>query len=98
MQPGWQVVVSAGMLARPLVECVSRLLGRRGAYAVQRLSLAGTGINVPWAQEAPDELLGNPASIETHPFHEADAWIGGYRAFWEEKFDSFDAYLRKERR
>jgi len=76
VQPGWQVVVSAGMLARPLVECVSRLLGRRGAYAVQRLSLAGTGINVPWAQEAPDELLDNPASIETHPFHEADAWIG----------------------
>ena len=76
VQPGWQVVVSAGMLARPLVESVSRLLGRRGAYAVQRLSLTGTGINVPWAQEAPDELLDNPASIETHLFHEADAWIG----------------------
>jgi aminopeptidase len=76
VQPGWQVVVSAGVLARPLVESVSRLLGRRGAYAVQRLSLTGTGINVPWAQEAPDELLDNPASIETHPFHEADAWIG----------------------
>jgi aminopeptidase len=76
VQPGWQVVVSAGVLARPLVESVSRLLGRRGAYAVQRLSLTGSGINVPWAQEAPDELLDNPAPIETHVFHEADAWIG----------------------
>jgi aminopeptidase len=76
VQPGWQVVVSAGVLARPLVESVSRLLGRRGAYAVQRLSLTGTGINVPWAREAPDELLDNPASIETYAFHEADAWIG----------------------
>ena len=76
VQPGWQVVVSAGMLARPLVEAVSTLLGRRGAYAVQRLSLTGTGINVPWAKEAPDELLDNPAAIETHVFHEADAWIG----------------------
>jgi len=76
VQPGWQVVVSAGVLALPLVESVSRLLGRRGAYAIQRLSLTGTGINVPWAQEAPDELLDKPASIETHPLHEADAWIG----------------------
>ena len=32
------------------------------------------------------------------PLREADAWIAGYRAFWEDKFDSFDAYLRKESR
>jgi aminopeptidase len=76
VQPGWQVIVSAGMLARPLVEEVSRLLGRRGAYAVQRLNLTGNGINVPWAQEAPEELLDNPADVETYAFHKADAWIG----------------------
>ena len=76
VQPGWQVVVSAGMLARPLIEAVSTLLGQRGAYAMQRLSLTGTGVNVPWAREAPDELLDNPAAIETYVYHEADAWIG----------------------
>jgi aminopeptidase len=76
VQPGWQVIVSAGMLARPLVEEVSRLLGRRGAYAILRLNLAGNGTNVPWAQVAPEELLDNPADIETYPFHKADAWIG----------------------
>jgi aminopeptidase len=76
VQPGWQVIVSGGMLARPLIEAVSRRLGRRGAYAVQRLNLTGNGINVPWAQEAPEELLDNPAPVDTNAFHEADAWIG----------------------
>jgi aminopeptidase len=75
VQPGWQVIVSAGMLARPLVQAVSRLLARRGAYALQRLSLTGTGTNLPWAQEAPEELLGKPAPIETHAYAEADGWI-----------------------
>jgi aminopeptidase len=76
VQSGWQVMVSGGMLARPLVEAVCRELGRRGAYAIQRLSFTGSGINMPWAQEAPEELLDNPAPVEMHPFHEADAWVG----------------------
>jgi aminopeptidase len=76
VQPGWQVVVSAGMLARPLIEEVSSLLGQRGAYAVPRLNLTGSAINVPWAQEAPEDLLDNPADVETYAFHHADAWIG----------------------
>jgi aminopeptidase len=76
VQPGWQVMVSGGVLARPLLEAVSALLGRRGAYAVQRVGLSGTGFNLPWAQEAPEELLDNPAAIETYAFHEADAWVG----------------------
>ena len=76
VQPGWQVMVSAGALARPLVEAVSRQLGRRGAYAIPRISLSGSGFNMPWAQEAPEKLLDNPPEIETHPFHTADAWIG----------------------
>jgi aminopeptidase len=76
VQPGWQVVISAGVLARPLVESVSRLLGQRGAYASLRLNLTGSGLNLPWAQEAPEDLLDNPASVETHALHEADAWIG----------------------
>jgi aminopeptidase len=76
VQPGWQVVVSGGVLARPLIEAVGKLLGQRGAYATQRLSLTGQAINVPWAQEAPAELLDNPPEIETHVFQKADAWVG----------------------
>ena len=76
VQPGWQVMVSAGALARPLIESVFRLLARRGAYAIPRISLAGQGFDLVWAQEAPLELLDNPSPIEMHPFHEADAWIG----------------------
>jgi len=76
VQPGWQVVVSGGVLARPLIEVVGKLLGQRGAYAIQRLSLTGQTINVPWAQEAPHELFDNPPEIETHVFQKADAWVG----------------------
>ena len=41
VQPGWQVLVLGGILARPLLEAVSREIARRGAYAVQRPSLGG---------------------------------------------------------
>jgi aminopeptidase len=76
VQPGWQVIVSGGVLARPLIEAVGKQLGKRGAYAIQRLSLTGQAINVPWVQEAPGELLDNPPEIETYVFQKADAWIG----------------------
>jgi aminopeptidase len=75
VQPGWQVLVNGGALARPLLEEVSRLVGRRGAYVLQRTSLAGSGINVPWAREAPEELLAKPAPIEAFAFDNADALI-----------------------
>ena len=76
VQPKWQVMVSGGALARLLLEAVCRDVGRRGAYALLRVSLSGTGFNMAWAQEAPEELLDNPASLETQAFHEADAWVG----------------------
>jgi len=75
VQPGWQVLVTGGHLARPLLEEVSRLVGRRGAYALQRASLNGYRANIPWAQEAPEELLGTPAPIEAYEFDNADGWI-----------------------
>jgi aminopeptidase len=68
-------LVTGGHLARPLLEEVSRLVGRRGAYAVQRVSLSGYGTNIPWAQEASEELLATPAPIEAHAFDNADGWI-----------------------
>jgi aminopeptidase len=75
VQPGWQVLVTGGMLARPLLEAVSRLVARRGAYAIQRANLAGNGINVPWALEAPEELLSTPAQIEAYALDHADALV-----------------------
>ena len=75
VQRGWQVLVTGGQLARPLLEEVSRLVGKRGAYALQRVSLNGYGMNIPWAQEAPDELLATPAPIEANAFDTADGWI-----------------------
>jgi aminopeptidase len=75
VQPGWQVLVSGGVLARPLLEEVSRHVARKGAYALQRVSLTGTGINLPWTTEVPEELLDTPAPIETVALKEADGWI-----------------------
>jgi aminopeptidase len=75
VQPGWQVLVTGGQLARPLLEAVSRLVGRRGAYALQRPSLTGYGTNIPWAQEAPDELLATPAPIDAYAWDHADALV-----------------------
>jgi len=75
VQPGWQVLVNGGVLARPLLEAVSRQIGRRGAYALQRANLSGSGINLPWALEAPEELLATPTGIEAHVWQEADALV-----------------------
>jgi aminopeptidase len=72
VQPGWQVLVSAGPLARPLVDEVARLLGARGAYALIRQNLTGS---LPWALAAPEELLKTVPSIEFHALENADALI-----------------------
>ena len=34
VQPGWQVLVGGGFLARPLLEEICKLIGQRGAYAL----------------------------------------------------------------
>jgi aminopeptidase len=74
VQPGWQVLVAGNPLARPLFDEVSRLIGRRGAYAIQRTGLASLG-NLAWAQEAPEELLSKPAPIDAYALDNADALI-----------------------
>jgi aminopeptidase len=75
VQPGWQVLVTGGILARPLLEAVSREVARRGAYAIQRANLAGSGINVPWALEAPEELLAQPSGIDAYTLDNADGLV-----------------------
>jgi aminopeptidase len=75
VQPGSQVLVRTSVLARPLVEEISRQLARRGAYALLRLSLDGAGTNVPWVSEAPEDLLSNPSSIVRYELEHADALV-----------------------
>lgn len=75
VQPGWQVLVTGGILARPLLEAVSREVARRGAYAIQRANLAGSGINIPWALEAPEELLADPSDIDAYMLKHADGLV-----------------------
>ena len=75
VQPGWQVLVTGSYLARPLLEEVSRQVGRRGAYAIQRANLTGYGTNIPWALEAREDLLGKPAAIDAYAFDNADGLI-----------------------
>jgi aminopeptidase len=72
VQPGWQVLVSAPPLARPLVEEVSSQLGARGAYALHRQNVTAS---IHWMLEAPEELLKTPPSIEAHALETADALI-----------------------
>jgi aminopeptidase len=78
VQPEWQVLVTSSPLARPLVEEVCRAIGRRGAYALVRLSLRqAEGIigDMNWALEAPAELLTELAPISRQEYDTADAFI-----------------------
>jgi aminopeptidase len=72
VQPGWQVLVFSSPLARPLTDEVVRHIARRGAYALLR---SGYGAPRPWLQEAPLELIREPAPLELHALEEADALI-----------------------
>jgi aminopeptidase len=72
-EPGWQVLVRAQPLARPLVEEVSRELARRGARALVRLRFQ-TGAD-PFVREAPLELLGRLSPIERHEIETAESYI-----------------------
>jgi aminopeptidase len=75
VQPGWQVLVRANPVARPLVDEVSRLIGQRGAYALLRLGFDTTVGNVPWILEASDELLSNPPPLVVNELATADALV-----------------------
>jgi aminopeptidase len=74
---GDQVLLQAGVPARPLVEEVVRLVSRRGAYPLTRLSFS-QGIDPNWALEAPEEILSTLPSIERHAFENVDVAIQIY--------------------
>ncbi|HZR92651.1 MAG TPA: aminopeptidase [Gaiellaceae bacterium] len=73
VQPRWQVLVIGHPAARPLLEEVSKQVARRGAYALLRLRFTSPG-DVPWLQEAAEELVGSLGGIETYEWEHADAY------------------------
>jgi aminopeptidase len=74
VQRGWQVLLRSTPLARPLLEEVVRLIARRGAYAVLRISSSSLWPDSPaWAAEAPDELVGELAPIDLYAVEQLDA-------------------------
>ena len=78
VQPGWQVMVVATPLARPLVEEVVRLIARRGAYPLVRLSwtdMEQVPFDSLWGSEAPVEMLETMAPSEARTREELDAWM-----------------------
>jgi aminopeptidase len=76
VQPGWEVVVRAQPLARPLYEEVLRLIGERGAYAICRLSFASIGATEPtWLRAAPLELIDEVADIDRYTMENTDCYI-----------------------
>jgi aminopeptidase len=72
-EPGWQVLVNSQPLGRPLIEEVSRELGRRGVRALVRLAFDSVG--GVFTREAPLELLGIVADIERHQIETADSYV-----------------------
>jgi aminopeptidase len=74
-QPGWQVVVGAQPLGRPLFDEVCRSLARRGAYVLPRIFGELGGVPTAWIKEASDELLAKAAPLDERVFLEADAFV-----------------------
>jgi aminopeptidase len=76
VQPGWQVLVWGYPGARPLLEAVTRELGRRGAYPLLRLTFGGGLVyHRDWLRHAPADLLREPASIDLHALENCDALL-----------------------
>jgi aminopeptidase len=66
VQPGWQVLVATTTEAEPLARELSRLIGERGAYALQRISFgARWPVDADWLCAAP-ELGVAPAELELY--------------------------------
>ena len=78
VQPGWEVVVISSTLARPLVEEVTRAIGRRRAYPVVQLSFGGMDywpLEDVWAETATAEVVAERSPIRIKLEDECDAWI-----------------------
>jgi aminopeptidase len=73
VQPGWEVLVKATPLARPLVEAVTEEIARRGAYPL--LQLEWESVGGPFAREAPLHLLREASPLQARIWETSDALI-----------------------
>ena len=66
VQPDWQVMVISQPAARPLLEEVVRLIGRRKAYPIVRFSYAMEQLPFlwTWAKDAPLETVEKVAPVD----------------------------------
>lgn len=76
VQPGWQVLVAAGVLGRPLHDEVARVIAERGAYVIPRFFFgAGPGPGAEWVKHAPLELVATMAPLEQQLLLNVDALV-----------------------
>ncbi len=75
VQPGWQVIVVAGPLGRPLFAEVCRAIARRGAYVLPRPFFPLGTLPSEWVNEASDDLLRTMPPLEEHVAMHADGFI-----------------------
>jgi aminopeptidase len=78
VQTGWQVLIQATALARPLVEELVRAIARRGAFPLVRLSfidLERVPFETVWAEDAPEEQLSVSAPSDVRTRNEVDARV-----------------------
>ena len=74
VEPGWQVLVGGNPQARPLLEELCGAIGRRGAYALLRVSFEGfLPQSLRWVEEVPLEVLAKPAPLFSNEIRTADA-------------------------
>ena len=73
VRPGWEVLIRATPLARPLIEAVTEQVARRGAYAFWQLQWEPT--SGPFAREAPLDLLRVPSRTMEFLWDNCDAFI-----------------------
>jgi aminopeptidase len=75
VQPGWEILIRAQPSSRPLLEELVRQIGRRGAYAVVRLGFNLWPVDIPWASEAPPELIAELPEIDRYASDRMDARV-----------------------
>ena len=73
VQPGWEVLIRATTLSRPLIEAVIEEIARRGANPLLQLTFETIG--GPFAREAPIEVLREAPPLQLRIWEECDAVI-----------------------
>jgi aminopeptidase len=75
VRPRQQVLIRTTPLARPLIDEVTRLIARRGAYLILRMNWELFPVDNVWAAEAPEELVGQMPDVDLYACDHMDARI-----------------------